>query len=461
MDGAPKKLGSYLLGQRIGVGGMAEIRSALRAGPGGFGKPMALKLLHPQYTHDQNVVRMFLDEARIAALIDHPGVVQVFDLGCGDGRYFIAMELVRGVSLAVLADALRARGEKIPAAVVSYIGREICDALHYAHELRDREGRPLSLVHRDVTPHNVLLSIDGRVKLADFGIAKSRDATSRTRKGTLKGTLEFVAPEQLAGKPLDRRVDVYGVALTLYTAGTLSSPFWRGDADTTLRAIRHESLPDLSELRPDLPLTLVAAVMRGAQKDPERRFGTAQAFRDALPPADDSAREQLGALVATVYDEASTVPPEVPFEPEPLTEPTTRLMRPLGRDELPTMALRVPTPQPDDSRAIEVTPSDIVGVPSEIVPAMRRRRSRPLWGTALAAALVLSVVPIDRERGPIVAGATPCGPVATFAPPVAAPVIESGPTCLEPPRRSVKKAVGKKKGPRDVIASKRTVRRRG
>jgi hypothetical protein len=291
-------LGRYVLGERLAVGGMGEVYVATQLGLGEYRKPLALKLLLPHLSEDGQAVQMFLHEAHLAAKMNHPNVVQIFDVGKEDERYFIAMELVRGVPVSIFIEALAEAGRKLPAELLTYVGRALCDGLHHAHELADADGGRLEVVHRDVTPHNVLLSVDGAVKLTDFGIAKARDYQNQTRPGAVKGKLAYVSPEHVRGEPVDRRADIFGVALTLWHLATLQSPFSRDNEAATLRAVEGEPLPPLTDFRPDLPDELVGAVARGGEKEPDRRFSSALAFRDALPFPPADAPQALGELVA-------------------------------------------------------------------------------------------------------------------------------------------------------------------
>jgi serine/threonine-protein kinase len=277
---------------------MGEVYVATQLGMGEFRKPLALKLLLPHLTEDGQAVQMFLHEAHLAAKMNHPNVVQIFDVGKEDERYFIAMELVRGVPVSIFIEALAAAGRKLPAELLIYVGRALCEGLHHAHELADADGGRLEVVHRDVTPHNVLLSVDGAVKLTDFGIAKARDYQNQTRPGAVKGKLAYVSPEHVRGEPVDRRADIFGVSLTLWHLATLQSPFSRDNEAATLRAVEGEPLPPLTDYRPEFPDELVEAVARGAEKEPARRFPSALAFRDALPFPPAGAPQALGELVA-------------------------------------------------------------------------------------------------------------------------------------------------------------------
>jgi serine/threonine-protein kinase len=292
-------LGRYTLGERLGVGGMGEVYLAIASGLGGFEKPLALKLLLPHLSDKKPVVDRFLAEAHLAAKMSHVNVAHIFDVGTAEGRYFIAMELVRGVSLASLIKSQLKSGKHLPVGVVAYISRAVCDGLHHAHTLAGPDGKPLGVVHRDVTPHNILLSVDGAVKLTDFGIAGA--AGVATSGSGLYGKAAYIAPELLRDGPFDRRADLFSLGVTLFHLGTLTSPFRRETQDETLSAVTDAPLPSLAALRPDFPPGLVAALERATAKDPAQRFDDARQMRDAMPAPPVDAPDQLSKLVSESF----------------------------------------------------------------------------------------------------------------------------------------------------------------
>lgn len=281
--GAPT-FGRYILGPRIAQGGMGEVFLATQTGMGAFAKPLVLKLMLPHLNESPRAIEMFLAEARHASRMNHPNVVQIFDVGLIDGRYFIAMELVRGVSLSRLARQLFDANETLPVPLLVHVARCLCDGLHHAHEQRDATGNPLNLVHQDVTLENVLVGTDGQVKLTDFGIARAEAASSTD--GLVVGKRGYIPPERFRGAAIDRGTDVYAAAVTLLSLAALQPPHKRDG----------RSVPET--IVTPLPDELTSTLLRAVSEDPALRFQTARALRDALPPqtATDAA-EQLGELV--------------------------------------------------------------------------------------------------------------------------------------------------------------------
>ncbi len=285
-------IGDYLLGNKLATGGMGEVYVGVKRGIGDFKKPLALKLLLPHLTVDERAVKRFLDEARLSAQLNHPNIAQVFDVAFADGRYFFAMELVRGVSLASLLATLSDKGILPSVDVISHLGRSICDGLAYAHALK-LDGRRVGLIHRDMSPHNVLISYEGAVKITDFGIAQSSQQTTETSPGFVLGKITYMAPEQRRGLGMDHRADLFSAAATLYQFSSVQRKL-----EPVSIALERRLLPPLATLRPDLPEQLVAAIARGLALEPDKRFDTARAFRDALPAAESGA-DELAVLVNT------------------------------------------------------------------------------------------------------------------------------------------------------------------
>lgn len=263
----------------LSKGGMGEVLLARRLGAHGFEKLVAIKTIRPELARRDDVRRMFLDEARLVARLDHPTIAQVYDFGDAGDFLYLAMEYVAGVSFSNLVD----RAGPVPPGVAARLGAEVCRGLHAAHELRDLAGRPLSVVHRDVSPQNLLLTFDGRVKILDFGIALMRDRQAPvTLAGTMKGKPSYMAPEQVRGEGIDRRADVYALGVVLHELVTARPLFPDETQLARLRAVNPTPVPPLSSAARGVPAALEAAVGRALETDPVRRFADARALGDAL-----------------------------------------------------------------------------------------------------------------------------------------------------------------------------------
>ncbi|HEY3821535.1 MAG TPA: serine/threonine-protein kinase [Polyangiaceae bacterium] len=278
------RLDRYELLGPLAEGGMASVWIARQRGKHGFEKLVALKTILPQYASDLRFQQMFLDEARIASRIEHFNVARILDLGEEHDVLYLAMEYVDGDSLSKLRRAWKKKGVPTPTGIVLRVLADACSGLHEAHELRGDDGKLLEIVHRDVSPHNILVSVKGVAKLIDFGIAKARDRLAgETNAGVLKGKIQYMAPEQALGRKVDRRADLWAVGATLYHLLTGKPPF---DADNTLGTLHL-----LTSGRPPLPLppTIHPAIANLARKalttPPEKRFSTAAEMRDAIEAA--------------------------------------------------------------------------------------------------------------------------------------------------------------------------------
>jgi serine/threonine-protein kinase len=269
------KLGHYELLHPLGAGGMAEVFKARAVGPAGFERNVVIKRILPAYGRDEDFVRMFTDEARILGLVHHPNVVEAYDFGEDDGSLFLALEYVEGPSLSRILRALRASNRRMPPAIAAFIAREICRALDCVHRLEDDNGVRLDVVHRDVTPSNIILTPWGGVKLLDFGVAKFASAARLTREGTVKGKPAYLAPEQLQGKEIDGRVDLFALGIVMHEMLSLQHLF-TGDSDLqTAKKIMEMDIPSLTAHRSDLPEELERIVMCALERDRDKRFATA------------------------------------------------------------------------------------------------------------------------------------------------------------------------------------------
>jgi serine/threonine protein kinase len=291
---APLRLGPYELLRRIATGGMAEVYLARRAGPHGFQKTVAVKRILPQFARDPDFVAMFVDEARVCARLGHPNIVHVFDFGEEEGELYMAMEYVDGTTGARLVRAVAARGEEIPLDVCLYVTLSILRALEYAHVARDEEGKPLSLVHRDVSPGNVLIDRSGAVKLTDFGIARAAEIERRTDAGQLKGKLGYMSPEQVVGRELDARSDIFTLGIVLAEMLVLRPLFSGGKELDILIRIRDADLSAIDRAGARVPEDVRAVLFRALSRDPALRWPSAAAFADALEEIGRRRRLQIG-----------------------------------------------------------------------------------------------------------------------------------------------------------------------
>jgi len=282
---AQGKLGRYELLARLATGGMGEIFLARLEGAAGFEKLYVIKRVLPHLADDARFRAMLIDEARIAAKMAHPNICQVYELGEDQGQLFIAMEYLEGVTLLpVLRRAARTK-HAIPIGLVAAVLQQTCDALHYAHELSERDGTRLNVVHRDVTPSNLFVTENGIVKVLDFGIAKAKDASAHTQDGTVKGKYAYMAPEQLRSESADRRVDVFSLAVVGFEMLALRRLFQRKTDYLTFRAVMELPIPNLREFRPDLPPGVAEAFAHALVRDPKQRFATARQFATAIQDA--------------------------------------------------------------------------------------------------------------------------------------------------------------------------------
>ncbi|HWO22140.1 MAG TPA: serine/threonine-protein kinase [Kofleriaceae bacterium] len=273
--------GKYSLVAKLATGGMAEIFLARLQGAAGFEKLVCIKRILPHLAKDQQLVEMFLAEARIAAQISHPNVCQVFELGEIEGRYFIAMEYLEGVPFSCFRRRDLYPGHPDPR-LIAGLGAQACEGLHHAHQLKRPDGSPLEVVHRDVSSNNLFATVDGVVKVLDFGIAKVQDASVRTTTGSVKGTYAYMSPEQLRGERVDRRTDVFAMGIVLWELFARRHLFRRETDFLTFQAITSEPIPEVAELRPDVPPELSQTIARALSRDREERYPTARALGEAL-----------------------------------------------------------------------------------------------------------------------------------------------------------------------------------
>jgi serine/threonine protein kinase len=264
--------GKYYLLERINVGGMAEVFKAKTVGVEGFEKLVAIKRILPSVAEDEEFIKMFIDEAKITSQLSHANLAQTFDLGKIADAYYIAMEYVPGKDLRAVQERLRRRGERIPLAIAAYVVGRVCEGLDYAHRKRDSAGRELNIVHRDVSPQNVIVSFEGEVKLVDFGIAKAANKITKTQAGILKGKFGYMSPEQVRGLPLDRRSDIFAAGVVLYELCTGERLFTGSSDFSVLEKVQQARITPPSRLVPDLPVRLENVILRALAREPESRY---------------------------------------------------------------------------------------------------------------------------------------------------------------------------------------------
>jgi len=266
--------GRYKIQRRVADGGMAEIFLATQMGREGFQKPVILKRINSAIYADPQFRNMFIDEAHISMSLAHSNIAQVLDLGASAGRYFLVLELVDGWDLGRVLHRATVAGVPLPRELALHITAEVCRALAYAHAKTDG-SRPLGIVHRDVSPHNVLLSEQGEVKLTDFGIAKAMNKREHTGVGVVKGKVAFMSPEQAQGKPIDQRSDLFSLGTVLYLLVTRARPFEGGSELETLLRVQKAEFRAPGEVAPDLQPQVASLVARAMQPDPDRRYQSA------------------------------------------------------------------------------------------------------------------------------------------------------------------------------------------
>lgn len=367
---APLMLGPYELLQRIATGGMAEVYLARRAGPRGFQKVVAVKRILPQLAEDHDFVAMFVDEARVCARLAHPNIVQVFDFGEHDGELYMAMEYVDGTTAARLVRAAASRGEDVPLEAALYIALSVLRGLDYAHNARDDDGRRLSLVHRDVSPGNVLIDRTGAVKLTDFGIARAAEIERRTDAGQLKGKLGYMSPEQVVGRELDARSDLFTAGIVLAELVMLR-PLFSGHSEIdVLMRIRDADLTVLDRATSRVPDDVRAVLYRALARDRALRYPTAAAFAEAIEEILRRRRLQVGpAKLAAWVSKLGLIPTGEAESPvsESSVRPTATLDRTSSAPDAPHITAPPPPPSAPPITA-RPTPSD----PRELAPSIYR-----------------------------------------------------------------------------------------
>jgi serine/threonine-protein kinase len=413
--------GEYELLRLIAAGGMAEVFLARVAGAAGFSRPVAIKLIHERLAHHPEYVEMFLAEARVAARLDHPNIVQVVDLGRMPGRtsagsHFLALEYVHGKTLRQVIERSSAASRVLPLEAVFAVAHGVLAALSFAHTRCDAAGRPAPVIHRDVSPQNILISYAGAVKLADFGIAKAPGHARATRDGVVKGNVHYMAPEQMLRGHVDARADLYAFGVVLHECLTGRALFARYSAQAMFDPRVVKEIPVPSRVICDRPEPLDALVLRLLAHDPRYRYRSCSEVmheleRLMLRIGKVASSERLGALVRSLFAaelrEEDTLLATRSGSYGERTEPTVEL-RGAGTAELTRLAIRV-----EDRGSAEAAPCI---QPSADAPPVRARDRGGLWAAlAIGVGLLLCA-----------AGVGPRALHATFTAPRAAPTAAIG-----------------------------------
>jgi serine/threonine protein kinase len=279
---AGDRFGDYVIIKHLSTGGMAEVYLARMSGVGGFTKPVALKLILPHLAADSMFIKMFLDEARLAVALSHDHIAQILDLGEREGRYYIAMEFANGQDLQQITSRTRKSGRLLPLPYAAKIISQIAEGLFYAHTKTDNSGLSLGIVHRDVSPHNVILTFDGTAKLIDFGVAKARITYEEEEEGVLKGKFSYMSPEQIRGMPVDPRSDIFALGIVLWEICTGAKLYRESSELLTMEAILRKPVPKPRDMRGDMPPDLEAIILKALAKRAVDRFQSAQEMHAAL-----------------------------------------------------------------------------------------------------------------------------------------------------------------------------------
>jgi hypothetical protein len=303
-----RSYGPYRLLEKIAVGGMAEVFRAKRTGVEGFEKVVAVKRILPHLSDNAEFVDMFIAEAKMVAGLTHPNIVQIFDLGRIDQTYFIAMEYVHGRDLRSIMKRAKDRGMRVPLDLAAHVTSRVCAAVEYAHRKKDEQGRPMCIVHRDISPQNILISFEGEVKITDFGIAKAATKASDTERGALRGKLLYMSPEQAWGRPVDRRSDLFSLGVVFYEMITDERPFLAASEVSILEAVRQCKIAPPGQLNPRVPERLGRVAMKALAKEPQERYQDAsemaRELERALPGRRAPTATELARFMEVLFDPA-------------------------------------------------------------------------------------------------------------------------------------------------------------
>jgi len=399
----PDRFGQYELLERIASGGMAELFRARRSGVEGFQKIVAIKKILPHIADNDEFITMFADEAKVAAQLNHPNIVHIYDLGKIEaGGYFIAMEYVEGIDLRTILRSGRELDAPLPIPIAVYVASKVASALDYAHRRRDARGEELRIVHRDVSPQNILISYEGEIKLCDFGIAKADRKVSRTESGSLKGKLQYMSPEQAWGKPIDHRSDLFSLGCVLHEMLT-GERLFRGDSDmTVLELVRKADVPPPSRINPDVPAALDQIVMKALSREPADRYGTGSEMLRDLEAILYSYTPAPGSADVAIYlNRLREAQPAAPAAHDTLAAPRPApaekpARQPTGADVpiVPSPPAEISTSGPAAASVVssepEAKPAEVFGSFSAARVETEKRGRLPLYA-GLAAVVVIGI----------------------------------------------------------------------
>lgn len=393
-------VGRYQLLFRLGKGGMGEVWAAAQTqSEFGFQKLIALKVLRTREMQS-NAAVMFFDEAKAASALQHQAIVSTVDLGRDDDILFIAMDMVRGPSLTALLQRLVINKRKMSPAIVAYIGKQIASALHYAHERATSEGQQLRLVHRDVSPHNVLLDLNGSIKLTDFGVARTTIQSHQSHVGTVRGKPSYMAPEQVAGADVDARTDIFALGIVLYESSCLKRLFGRSNPVKSMDAVMKHTPRDLTEMDPSYPPQMWAVIKKALEKKPEDRFQDAGELHDAL----DAASVDLEGAASASRDLVALVDRNFEGDAFDIDSRVHEVLAEVGSREAPDAGLPAPQRPMDDApivRGIEMPPGTKVAWPTAHAPdplapeAIEEARTQFRAVTPSASAAIMQSISVD------------------------------------------------------------------
>jgi tetratricopeptide (TPR) repeat protein/tRNA A-37 threonylcarbamoyl transferase component Bud32 len=395
----PVRFGKYVLLDKVATGGMAELYRAKITGIQGFEKLIAIKRILPHLVTQEELISSFIDEAKLAALLHHQNIVQIYDFGCIEESYYIAMEYLLGKDLRLVTKKAALKDKPVSLEFALYVVSRICAGLDYSHSLKDFQGTPLNIIHRDISPPNVLITYDGNVKIVDFGIAKAATQSHLTQAGMIKGKVSYMSPEQAQGKVIDHRSDIFSTGIILYELLTGRQMFQGGDTLQMLALVRKGKFTQAREVKEDLPEKLYGILDRALAKNREMRY---QSIGDMLADLEECMYQlsmRYGSRELSEYM-------KVLLDEEIAADKTTLLEAERGVEPVEERAAWQGRAREDASRELEDETVAAEGEPP-LGEAKARTRGRGLWYAAGAAAVILVVLLfalVPRERSGSVPG---------------------------------------------------------